>query len=94
MEEAFLTFAKNRESTTYFRSKPVTISRRNSTELFVSLRPLMNLHRRNSIETESSLTVTNGMFGGATLAALTNGIYGLHIKDKNSKSSTHKFNPN
>ncbi|XP_052232590.1 uncharacterized protein LOC127845847 isoform X2 [Dreissena polymorpha] len=94
MEEAFLTFAKNRESTTYFRSKPVTISRRNSTEPFVSLRPLMNLRRRNSIETESSLPVTNGMFGGATLAALANGISGLHIRDTNSKSITHKFNPN
>ncbi|XP_052800206.1 uncharacterized protein LOC128231429 isoform X2 [Mya arenaria] len=94
MEEAFLMFAKNRESSTYFRSKPVTISRRNSTDPFVSLRPLINLRRRNSIESENSLPPPNSILGGATLAALANGITGLHCRDSNSKSISHQFNPN
>lgn len=98
MEEAFLTFAKNRESTTYFRSKPVTISRRNSTEPFVSLRPLINLRRRNSMETECSIPPPNSILGGASLAmsALANGLTGLHVKDHDDdvKSLRHQFNPN
>lgn len=96
MEEAFLTFAKNRESTTYFRSKPVTISRRNSTEPFVSLRPLINLRRRNSVETDVAIPPPSSILGGASLAmaALANGITGLHVKDDDTKSLRHQFNPN
>lgn len=93
MEEAFLTFAKNRESSTYFRSKPVSISRRNSTEPFVSLRPLINLRRRNSIECDITNPPPSSLLGGATLAALANGITGLSLRD-NNKPSTLSFNPN
>ena len=70
MEEAFQTFAENRQSNTYYRSKPVTISRRNSTEPFVSLRPLINLRRRNSIENDVMLPPPNSVLGGAGLSAL------------------------
>ncbi|XP_045192111.1 uncharacterized protein LOC123548694 isoform X2 [Mercenaria mercenaria] len=94
MEEAFLTFAKNRESSTYFRSKPVSISRRNSTEPFVSLRPLINLRRRNSVENDISVPAPHTLLGGASLAALANGITGLSLKDNANKPSVHQFNPN
>lgn len=94
MEEAFLQFAKNRESSTYFRSKPVTISRRNSTEPFVSLRPLINLRRRNSIESDITPPPAHTLLGGASLAALANGITGLSCRDNSSKPSHHQFNPN
>lgn len=97
MEEAFLTFAKNRESSTYFRSKPVTISRRNSTEPFVSLRPLINLRRRNSVETDVHIPPPSSILGGASLAmaALANGLTGLHVKDDHdAKSLRSQFNPN
>lgn len=70
VEEAFQTFAENRQSNTYFRSKPVTISRRNSTEPFVSLRPLINLRRRNSIENDIMLPPPNSVLGGAGLSSL------------------------
>lgn len=93
MEEAFLTFAKNRESSSYFRSKPVSISRRNSTEPFVSLRPLINLRRRNSIESDLAIPHPSTILGGASLAALANGITGLSCKD-NNKPIHHNFNPN
>lgn len=91
MEEAFLTFAKNRESSTYFRSKPVTISRRNSTEPFVSLRPLINLRRRNSVENDMIPPPSHSILGGASLAALANDLSGLSCHEKPSK---HHFNPN
>lgn len=94
MEEAFLQFARNRESSTYFRSKPVTISRRNSTEPFVSLRPLINLRRRNSIENGLTTPPPTSLLGGASLAALANEITGLSLKDTSSKPSHHQFNPN
>ena len=102
MEEAFLTFAKNRESSTYFRSKPVTISRRNSTDPFVSLRPLINLRRRNSVENELQIPPPSSILGGAALhmAALANGLSHLHVKDDDDddehdgKSLRHQFNPN
>lgn len=92
VEEAFLTFAKNRESSTYFRSKPVTISRRNSTEPFVSLRPLLNLRRRNSIESDLSIPPTHSHLGGTSLAALVHDISSLSFREH--KSISHHFNPN
>ncbi|KAL4235316.1 Magnesium-dependent phosphatase 1 [Mactra antiquata] len=91
MEEAFLNFAKNRESSTYFRSKPVTISRRNSTEPFVSLRPLINLRRRNSVENDIHLPPANSVLGGASLAALASDLSGLSMHEKPNR---HQFNPN
>lgn len=107
IEEAFLTFAKNRESSTYFRSKPVTISRRNSTEPFVSLRPLVNLRRRNSMEAENVLPPAHTILGGASLAALADGLslkekiqhHGFNpnlpgLEGSVSGSSQHRFNPN
>ncbi|KAK3592524.1 hypothetical protein CHS0354_039867 [Potamilus streckersoni] len=55
VEEALQKFAENRQSNTYYRSKPVTISRRNSSEPFQSLRETINMKRRNSIEAQQNM---------------------------------------